>query len=156
MLGRGAILVLLAACAPLHKAQALPHICASMSSVSGSSLTLATAGVAHTFTITARDDAGIPVALDTGATFVARLGNQAARATVQHTPGAAVYVGSYDAAASGGDRLSLMLATCGSLWATYYGAPAGQAVQLDTLDNSSSPHGWTQVGRRLTAVFCCP
>ena len=88
MLGRGAILVLLAACAPLHQAQALPQICASMSSVSGSSLTLATAGVAHTFTITARDDAGIPVALDAGATFVARLCNQAARATVQHTPGA--------------------------------------------------------------------
>ncbi len=148
-LGQGVILVLLAACAPLHQAQALPQICASMTSVSGSSLTLATAGVAQTFTITARDDAGIPVVFDAGATFAARLGVQAARASVQHTPGAATYAGSYDAAASGSDSLSLMLVKCGSLWATYYGAHAGQVVQLDTFDNSSSLQGWTQVGGGL-------
>lgn len=109
--------LLLAACAPLPQSQAasaglLPEICASMSSASGSSLTLATAGVAQSFTITARDDSGIPVTFDAGATFVMRLGDQLARASVLHTPRAAAYVGSYDVSASGVDRMSLLLAKC--------------------------------------------
>ena len=112
-----ALLVLLAACAPLPQLQAataglIPEICASMSSASGSSLTHATAGVTQSFIITARDDSGIPVSFDAGTTFVMRLGDQLARASAQHTPGAATYVGSYDVSASGVDRLSLLLAKC--------------------------------------------
>lgn len=83
-----------------------------MSSASGSSLTHATAGVTQSFIITARDDSGIPVSFEAGTTFVMRLGDQLARASVQHTPGAATYVGSYDVSASGVDRLSLLLAKC--------------------------------------------
>jgi hypothetical protein len=110
------VLVFLAACAPLHQVHAasglLPEICASMSSASGASLTLATAGATHSFTITARDYSGIPVSLESGSTFVMRLGDQIARASVQQTPGGATHVGSYDVAASGVDRLSLLLAKC--------------------------------------------
>lgn len=111
-----AILVFLAACAPLHQVHAasglLPDICASMSSASGASLTLATAGATHSFTITARDYSGIPVSLEEGSTFVMRLGDQMARASVQQTSGGATHVGSYDVSASGVDKLSLLLAKC--------------------------------------------
>jgi hypothetical protein len=110
------LFVVLAACAPLHVTAALggilPNICASMSSASGTSLTLATAGVAQSFTITARDATGIPVASDGGATFAVRLGDQMARSSVQHVAGTGTYVGSYDATTSGIDKLSLMLAEC--------------------------------------------
>ena len=111
---RCAILVLLAAFAPLHQVQAatgfLPEVCASMSTASGPSLTLATAGVAQSFTITARDEAGRAVIADTGATFILRLGNEVARTSVRPTPGAATHVASYDVSSQGIDALSLMLA----------------------------------------------
>jgi hypothetical protein len=111
------LLVFLAASAPLHVRAtsiggALPDICASMSSGSGTPLTLATAGVAHSFTITARDETGIPVTSDAGATFAVRLSDQRARASVRHVAGTGTYVGTYDATASGVDKLSLMLARC--------------------------------------------
>jgi hypothetical protein len=107
-------LMILASISPLQHASAglLPDICASTSSASGASLTLATAGVQSSFTITARDDSGIPVTFVAGATFIMRLGDQFARTIVQHTTGTAMYVVNYDATVSGMDRLSLMLAKC--------------------------------------------
>lgn len=115
-----ALLVLLAACAPLCQVQSatagrkesLPSVCASMCSASGPSLTLAVAGATQSFTITARDDSGIPLTNDAGSAFIVRLGDRLVRANVRHSTGAATYVGSYDVSASGTDRLSLMLAKC--------------------------------------------
>ena len=115
--GLRAILMFMAACVPLHKMQVnaaglSPEICASMSSASGASLTLATAGITHSFTITARDDSGIPVSLESGSTFVVRLHDKMARASIHQTPRTEKYVGSYDASVSGIDKLSLLLAKC--------------------------------------------
>ena len=89
---------------------------------------------------------------DTGATFILRLGNEVARTSVRPTPGAATHVASYDVSSQGIDALSLVLAKCGALWATYYGAPASKSVQLDTFDNSSIALGFKEAPLHLGPV----
>lgn len=90
-----------------------PQPCASMSSASGAGLTLVTAGLVHKFSITARDENGLPLSSRTDATFVTRLAVDAtARATVAQSADPAVHVGYLESTLSGPDMLSIHLAEC--------------------------------------------
>ena len=154
-----ALVVLLATLAPLHQnpvavaAEAVLTVpsqpCASMSTAHGSALSLMTAGVSQTFSITARDSAGMSIQGSSGATFVARLSQaQLSRTSVvPSSDDSSLFEGSARTSAAGPDVLSVRLARCGGLYASYYDDTwfgVGVASGVDTLliADAASPDSW--------------
>lgn len=154
-----ALVVLLATLAPLHHpplaaaaavAVAVPsEPCASMSTAHGSALSLMTAGVSQTFSITARDSAGMSIQGSSGATFVARLSQaQLSRTSVvPSSDDASLFAGSARTSAAGPDVLSVRLARCGALWASYYddtwfGVGVASGVDSLLIADASLPDSW--------------
>lgn len=151
--------LLLATLAPLHHptgaalavadSTTTSEPCASMSTAYGSALSLMTAGVAHTFAITARDSAGLAIQGRSGATFVARLSQmQISRtAVIPDSDDSSLFEASVWTSAGGPDVLSIRLAQCGGLWASYYGdtwfgTEIASGVDPLLVTNASSLDSW--------------